>query len=114
MELAGLFHYLITVTANIANSLTSYKRITSYISLTPEHSSRENIDWKKDTRPSIVIRDLNVKYRPELDYVLRDINLTIRAGCKLGVVGRTGSGKSSLLATLLKFVKPESGSITMF
>lgn len=57
---------------------------------------------------------MSLKYRAELDYVLSDINLKIAPGTKLGIVGRTGSGKSSLLSALLKFVSPSEGKIEIF
>lgn len=48
------------------------------------------------------MRDLHVRYRADLPVVLHDVDFTIPAGRKVGVVGRTGSGKSSFLAALLR------------
>lgn len=49
-----------------------------------------------------------------MEPVLDSITLKIKAGARVGIVGRTGSGKSSLLATLLKFVTPEEGKVEIF
>ena len=52
-----------------------------------------------------------MKYRSDLDYVLRGINVTINESERVGVVGRTGAGKSSLFKALFRTVEPEQGSI---
>jgi len=49
--------------------------------------------------------------RPGLPLVVKDINLTIKAGEKIGIVGRTGAGKSSLSSSLLRMCEAASGSI---
>lgn len=54
----------------------------------------------------IVIKNLRMKYRTDTPLVLKGLNVTISAGERVGVVGRTGSGKSSLLLTLLRIVEP--------
>lgn len=46
-----------------------------------------------------------------MDLVLKDINLKIRYGEKVGVVGRTGAGKSSLTLALFRIIEPASGRI---
>lgn len=49
-----------------------------------------------------------MSYRPDFDPVLKGINLAIRPGERIGVVGRTGSGKSSLFRALLRLTEIES------
>lgn len=60
--------------------------------------------WPKSG--SIDIQDLWLKYRPGLPYVLRGVKARIPAGCRVGVVGRTGAGKSSLYLALLRLIEP--------
>jgi len=55
---------------------------------------------------SITLTNLKMKYRPETPLVLKGVNLTIGAGEKVGVVGRTGSGKSSFFLGLMRIVEP--------
>jgi ATP-binding cassette subfamily C (CFTR/MRP) protein 1 len=59
----------------------------------------------------IVFDDYQMRYRPGLDLVLKGVNVTIRPGEKVGVCGRTGAGKSSLLQSLFRLVEPAAGRI---
>ena len=55
---------------------------------------------------TVELRDVSLRYRDGLPLALRGISATIRAREKVGVVGRTGSGKSSLLAAITQLVAP--------
>lgn len=55
------------------------------------------------TKGSIQIKDFTVRYRPGLDATLHDISVRIEGGQRIGIVGRTGSGKSSLSLALFRF-----------
>jgi len=52
-----------------------------------------------------------MRYRPTTDLVLKGLNFEIKAGDKVGIVGRTGAGKSTLGLTLLRIIEAESGKI---
>lgn len=56
---------------------------------------------------------VSLRYRPELPPVLRDLSFTVRAGEKVGIVGRTGAGKSSLVVALMRLVEPEAGRVVI-
>ena len=58
--------------------------------------------WKQKGR--IVFENVFMRYRPETDYVLKGLSFTIEAGEKVGCVGRTGAGKSSIIQTLFRMV----------
>jgi ATP-binding cassette subfamily C (CFTR/MRP) protein 1 len=57
------------------------------------------------------IANLGMRYRPGLPLVLKGIDIDIPAGSSVGIVGRTGAGKSSLFAAILRLVEPEAGSV---
>ncbi|KAG7361469.1 multidrug ABC transporter permease/ATPase [Nitzschia inconspicua] len=66
----------------------------------------ENItdDWPQ--HGGITLKSLKMRYRPDTPLVLKGLDVSIQGGQRVGVVGRTGSGKSSLLLTLLRLVEP--------
>jgi ABC-type multidrug transport system fused ATPase/permease subunit len=71
------------------------------------HSEFDN--WP--TAGNVTFDNVWMKYRPNLDHVLRGVSFDIPAGSKVGVVGRTGAGKSSLLVSLFRFTEISAGSI---
>jgi len=68
-----------------------------------------NRAWLKEG--SISFAAVSMRYRPGLELVLQDLSFDIRAREKVGVVGRTGSGKSSVMLLLMRMVEPASGQI---
>jgi len=65
--------------------------------------------WPTDG--ALEVHWLRLRYRPELPLVLKGLSFVAAAGERLGVVGRTGAGKTSLLLALLRVVEPELGSV---
>ena len=77
------------------------------------HEIEENkpsADWP--AKGAIEFKDLTMQYRPGLPNVLHSISMAIRGGEKIGIVGRTGAGKSSITLALLRIVE-YTGSITI-
>ena len=60
---------------------------------------------------ALELRDVTVRYRPELPTALAGVTLAVPAGAKVGVVGRSGGGKSTLVQALLRLVPVESGAV---
>lgn len=58
----------------------------------------------------IVATNMCVRYRPELPLALKHVSCTIEARAKVGVVGRTGSGKSTFVSALWRLVEPTCGA----
>ncbi|KAG2498469.1 hypothetical protein HYH03_003722 [Edaphochlamys debaryana] len=97
----------------------SVERIAQY--LTPETEARPDTppevattlpaDWP--SHGAIAVEHLCMRYRPEMPLVLKGVSFNVAPGEKVGLVGRTGSGKSSLLLALFRMVEAESGRITI-
>ncbi len=64
-----------------------------------------NKEWPGDGK--IMFNNLKMRYRAENPLVIKGLNVEIEGGSRVGIVGRTGSGKSSLLLTLLRIVEPD-------
>ena len=70
----------------------------------------------KDNWPQIgkiSFENYNVSYRPDTPIILKNINYTFEGGEKIGIVGRTGSGKSSMVLAMARILEPKSGIITI-
>ncbi|KAG1677884.1 Multidrug resistance-associated protein 4 [Nymphon striatum] len=85
--------------------------VAEYGRLETESSEEHFENFKmSNTRPrsgEIEIQNLSLKYSEEDNYVLKNINLKIKNSEKIGIVGRTGAGKSSLITALFRLTKPE-------
>lgn len=68
---------------------------------------------KADERSRISIENFSLRYRADLPIVLKNLNFTIEPGEHFGIIGRTGSGKSSLIQALFCLYPPENGRITI-
>ena len=63
-----------------------------------------------DQQGCIQIRNVNVRYRPDLPLVLKSFSLDVSKGEKLAIIGRTGCGKSTLILTLMRLIEIEKPS----
>ncbi|KAK7322538.1 hypothetical protein VNO77_25923 [Canavalia gladiata] len=96
------------------NSLNAVERVDSYINLKTEaprviETNRPPPGWP--TSGSIEFEDVVLRYRPELPPVLHGLSFTVPPTEKIGVVGRTGAGKSSMLNALFRIVELQRGRI---
>ncbi|KAJ7258427.1 multidrug resistance-associated ABC transporter [Mycena haematopus] len=98
--------------------LNAVERVVEYLGLPQEppaiiESNRPPAYWPSSTKNDslIVAQNLTIKYAPELPAVLQDISFHLKAGERIGLIGRTGSGKSTLAMSILRFTDPSSGRI---
>lgn len=61
--------------------------------------------------PLIALRNISFRYKPELPYVLQNTNLEIPQGARIGIIGKTGSGKSTLIDLMMGLLDPSTGHI---
>ncbi|XP_053195402.1 ATP-binding cassette sub-family C member 12 [Scomber japonicus] len=115
IQLTGMLQYVVRQATEVEARFSSVERLLEYItdckSEGPRHIKEAQVpeDWPKSG--AITFRDYKMKYREETPIVLNGLQFTIRAGEKLGIVGRTGSGKSSLGVALFRLVEPAAGTI---
>lgn len=104
MGLTGMLQWGIRQSAEVANQLMSVERILEYRDLTPEKVPKKPQQLSKSWPEEGTIQFRNVIYRyfDEAEPVLRGLNFTVRPREKIGIVGRTGAGKSSLIGAIFR------------
>ncbi|KAB2612958.1 ABC transporter C family member 8 [Pyrus ussuriensis x Pyrus communis] len=99
---------------NLCNYIISVERIKQFMMIPPEppaivEDKRPPSSWPNKGR--IELYSLKIKYRSNAPLVLKGITCTFKEGTRVGVVGRTGSGKTTLISALFRLVEPASGKI---
>ncbi|CAI8612535.1 unnamed protein product [Vicia faba] len=100
--------------SNLSNYIISVERIKQFIHIPVEppaivDNNRPPSSWP--SKGKIDLQGLEIKYRPNAPLVLKGITCTFKEGSRVGVVGRTGSGKSTLISALFRLVEPSRGDI---
>ena len=98
--------------ADRETNIVSVERVREYLRLLPEPPHHQDTDPSPQSWPkngTIRFDDVYLRYRPDLPYVLKGLSLNVCAREKLGICGRTGAGKSSVLNVLLRLVEVEAG-----
>ncbi|ORZ38330.1 hypothetical protein BCR44DRAFT_34138 [Catenaria anguillulae PL171] len=112
-QLSWMLIMIVRVYCDIETNIVAVERIREYSETAPE--APDTTDYPLDaawpTKGHIEFVDYSTRYRPGLDLVLRNLSLSIQGGEKIGIVGRTGSGKSSSLAALFRLMESATGSI---
>ncbi|KAK0457645.1 P-loop containing nucleoside triphosphate hydrolase protein [Desarmillaria tabescens] len=107
-------NWVVRSASEVEQNIVSVERILHQSEVVPE-APHELPDSKPDgpwpSKGGVEFRHYSTRYRPELDLVLRDITMTIKPSEKIGVCGRTGAGKSSLLLALFRIIEPTEGTI---
>ncbi|TYI53567.1 hypothetical protein E1A91_D11G013800v1 [Gossypium mustelinum] len=100
----------------IENHIISVERINQYMyipSEAPEIIEENRPPYNWPAMGKVDICDLQIRYRLNAPLVLRGISCTFQGGHKIGIVGRTGSGKTTLISALFRLVEPAAGKIVV-
>ncbi|KAG5176755.1 hypothetical protein JKP88DRAFT_265312 [Tribonema minus] len=113
LSLSGQFQWAVRESAEAENYMTAFERMLHYSKLPAEPDSgvKAPEDWPRSG--GIEVQDLHVRYREDLPLVLKGITFAVSPGTKLGIVARTGAGKSSLVMALLRLNQVTSGDIKL-
>jgi ABC-type multidrug transport system fused ATPase/permease subunit len=105
---------LITYWTQLETSLGAVARLKEFERDTPSEDlpqEKRDVPPQWPSKGEVEIKDLVVGYKPDLPPAISNVSLTIRPGQKIGLVGRTGSGKSSTLLAVLRLLEISKGSI---
>ncbi|KAG2035930.1 ABC transporter [Suillus americanus] len=111
------FTWMVRQVAELENNMNSVERVVHYAKEVEQEATHEvedspaPADWP--SRGEIVMKDVVMRYRPELPPVLKGLSMSLSPGEKIGVIGRTGAGKSSIMTAIYRMVELASGSISI-
>ncbi|CAI0545433.1 unnamed protein product [Linum tenue] len=116
LNITSLLTAVLRLASLAENSLNSVERVGTYVELPSEapaviENNRPPPGWPSSG--SIKFEDVVLRYRPELPPVLHGLSFSISPSDKVGIVGRTGAGKSSMLNALFRIVELERGRISI-
>uniref|UniRef100_A0A914IDL3 ABC-type glutathione-S-conjugate transporter n=1 Tax=Globodera rostochiensis TaxID=31243 RepID=A0A914IDL3_GLORO len=108
-------NWVVRMASDVETNIVSVERIKEYIE-TPNEANLDtpselNLSENWPEKGDILMEDVSLRYRPELDTVLNGISAHINPREKIGIVGRTGAGKSSLTIALFRLTELSSGRI---
>ena len=129
----GMMQFVVRSFSQVEAAMNSVERVVHYTENIPQEAAMtaDELEHEKSTPPlnaaqravrytggaihppqewpekgAITLKNLQMRYRTETPLVLKGLNVSVGAGERIGVVGRTGSGKSSMLLVLLRIVEP--------
>jgi len=116
LQLAGVFQWMVRQSAEIVNNLVSVERVSGFCRVSAEpplfiEEDKNARDWPQEG--NIDVHDLKVRYRASLPAALSNVSFQIKSGQRVGVVGRTGSGKSTLVQAIFRLLNAEEGNISI-
>lgn len=111
----GYLNWAVRIFADIESRMTSIERLRFFANLPAEVDVRvpaaKELPASWPERGEVVADNIQVRYASHLPLVLKGISFHVKAGSRVGIVGRTGSGKSTLFQTLFRFIELDGGRI---
>lgn len=115
LEIAGQLSMVLRIYTQLENEMNSVERLHSYANYLPQEApaiidgNRPRETWPE--KGEIKFEKVSMAYREGLPLALKDLTLSVKSNEKIGICGRTGAGKSSIMGTLFRLSELSSGRI---
>ncbi|XP_055507850.1 multidrug resistance-associated protein 1 [Leucoraja erinacea] len=114
LQITATLNWLVRMTSEVETNIVAVERVQQYYDTPKEarwviKSNRPPQTWPSEGNIEFI--NYGLRYRTDLDLALKDITISINGGEKIGIVGRTGAGKSSFALGLFRIIEPAEGKI---
>ncbi|KAF1518623.1 Multidrug resistance-associated protein 1, partial [Eudyptes sclateri] len=114
LQITAYLNWLVRMSSELETNIVAVERVKEYAEMEKEaewsiEQTAPVSTWPEEGK--VEFRGYGLRYREDLDLVLKNINVTINGGEKIGIVGRTGAGKSSLTLGLFRINEAAEGEI---
>lgn len=106
------FNEISNVITELQNAMACAGRVFELLDETPQVPEKENAHVLTDTKGAIEIKDVNFSYVKD-KALITNLNLSVKPGMRVAIVGPTGCGKSTLINLLMRFYDVDTGSISV-
>ncbi|CAK7228776.1 ATP-binding cassette transporter yor1 [Sporothrix curviconia] len=115
LAIVQMIQFTIRQLAEVENGMNAVERLQYYGQQLEEEAPLHTIDVRKSwpEKGEIVFNNVEMRYREGLPLVLRGLSIHVQGGERIGIVGRTGAGKSSIMSTLFRLVEISGGRISI-
>uniref|UniRef100_A0A3P8Z0T1 ATP-binding cassette, sub-family C (CFTR/MRP), member 3 n=1 Tax=Esox lucius TaxID=8010 RepID=A0A3P8Z0T1_ESOLU len=109
-------NWMVRMTSDLESNIVAVERVKEYSETKTEapwevEEKKPSPDWP--SHGNVEFSDYSVRYREGLELVLKNLTLSVKGGEKIGIVGRTGAGKSSMTLCLFRLLEAAGGEITI-
>jgi len=115
LSIVQMIQFTVRQLAEVENGMNATERLHHYGTALEEEAPLHTIEVRKSWPESgeIIFDNVQMRYRENLPLVLSGLSMHVKGGERIGIVGRTGAGKSSIMSTLFRLVELSGGSINI-